>query len=41
MYHYSGSLTTPPCNEVVEWLVLDKPLLIRRNSLVSIGESEM
>ncbi|CAH8491743.1 unnamed protein product [Dicrocoelium dendriticum] len=27
-YTYSGSLTTPPCNECVTWIVLDEPLLV-------------
>lgn len=27
-YHYDGSLTTPPCSEVVWWEVADKPLSV-------------
>ena len=39
MFHYEGSLTTPGCAEIVQWIVLDKPLYVRQKGLVS-GEDK-
>eukprot|EP00978_Attheya_sp_CCMP212_P002000 scaffold4111_cov49-Attheya_sp.AAC.5 len=32
-YRYKGSLTVPPCSEIVSWRVLDEPLVISRRQL--------
>lgn len=32
-YAYKGSLTTPPCSELVNWFVLKKPLTITKKQL--------
>ncbi len=37
-YTYSGSLTTPPCSEVVTWYVLKKPLKASRYQLRKFKE---
>ena len=44
LYHYQGSLTTPPCTEVVNWFVFTTPLNISKaqaNALASIWEHHM
>ncbi len=35
-YHYSGSLTTPPCSEGVKWIVLSEPITATREQIESI-----
>ncbi|KAL9117757.1 MAG: hypothetical protein Q9187_005703 [Circinaria calcarea] len=35
-YRYQGSLTTPPCSEGVEWLVVDGPLLVDVRTLEEV-----
>jgi carbonic anhydrase len=31
-YLYNGSLTTPPCSEIVKWVVLEQPIYISKSS---------
>jgi carbonic anhydrase len=34
-YHYSGSLTTPPCSEGVNWFVLRTPIELSKSQIDS------
>ena len=34
-YTYQGSLTTPPCSEIVRWLLLDTPVALSREQIES------
>ena len=38
-FHYKGSLTTPPCSEVVSWFVYKHPLEISRFSIDFLEEA--
>lgn len=37
-YEYSGSLTTPPCSELVEWLVLANPVQVAAADIASFAK---
>ena len=38
-FAYEGSLTYPNCDEIVQWIVMDTPLYVRRDGLVSIEQT--
>lgn len=38
VYRYVGSLTTPPCSEVVDWNVMQKPVQISDEALARLTE---
>jgi len=38
-YHYTGSLTTPGCAQIVQWFVLDKPLHVNKNFLAALRKN--
>lgn len=33
MYHYNGSLTTPPCSALVSWFVVQQPVAVARTQI--------
>ena len=35
-YTYQGSLTTPGCNEIVTWIVLETPIKISKKQLKAL-----
>lgn len=35
-YHYSGSLTTPPCSEGVKWIIMNNPIAATRDQIEAI-----
>jgi len=37
-YHYDGSLTTPPCSEVVSWYMLQNPLTASKDQIKDFSD---
>ena len=37
-YHYQGSLTTPPCSEIVDWLVLTRHIEVAEDDIARFAK---
>ena len=37
-YHYAGSLTTPPCSETVDWIVLTQPIEVDEDDIARFAK---
>ncbi|KPF94449.1 carbonate dehydratase [Rhodopseudomonas sp. AAP120] len=37
-YRYEGSLTTPPCSEVVDWMVLANPITVAEEDIATFAK---
>jgi hypothetical protein len=37
-YHYEGSLTTPPCSETVDWIVLTHPMEVDEDDIARFAK---
>ena len=37
-YHYEGSLTTPPCSETVDWIVLTQPIEVDEGDIARFAK---
>ena len=37
-YRYAGSLTTPPCAETVEWLLLTTPIAVADSDIAAFAK---
>jgi carbonic anhydrase len=37
-YHYEGSLTTPPCSETVDWIVLTQPIEVDEDDIARFAK---
>lgn len=39
-FTYAGSLTTPPCSEIVTWIVMEHPIMASHDQILHIEELE-